>query len=1294
MKTNPSTITTTPVRRLQKFNCLVIALMAVTASDVVAATTGIWTNNNSSVWSTGANWLNGTIPVSAGDTAYITNNITANTTVTIDTPVTLGALNIGDANNTHSFTNVLGGGSLTFNNGGSGAQLNQVSTSKGDTIAAAMVLADDLTISNASVNNLNLSAATIISGSGGLTVNNSGAGQVNLNATNTFSGPVSIKAGVVGINAFSQGTSSQITGGAFGAGNTVTLADGVTLQPLQNMELVATNFSVQGNLNIGVNTNLGARVKWNGIINLNGKTNIVRLARIGYSPAGTFALALSYTPTAAGLSSYATDVISNGVLNVQAHTNLIGTALYTCLFFQNTVNFTNNSGLIIGTNVYACTANNLGGNINSYPNVTIQNGGVWDSSAVGAVGKNIAIASLSGSGLVTNNGTSTTSVLTIDGSGANVYNNTEFTGSISRGPSADIAITKNGSTTQTLSGNNNYTGLSTISAGTLYVTTLNTNGIYNVTGGSLGVKVVSAGTSYGITSLTNAASNISINLNGLGLPTAPVIVNTGGNILKGNVTVNVANKTGLTLGSFVVLTNAGANSRTGAFSYKLGSLPLGVTANLVDNTNAVLINITGISTVTDYLWTGATDNNWNTTSLNWQNDSNPSLAYSDNVKGVIFDDSALSNTTINVTAPYSPTNVLFNNTSKNYVLYGSGKVTGSTALTIQGGGTVAVVNTNDYSGDTKVSNGTLQIGTNGTSGQIAGNITLSGGKLVFARADNYSQPGTVASSSYSSVLYNTASAAGSTNTLTLADGANYWTSLYNNAGSAAQGGVMVVNASSSSTNYFSGTADTSSSKGNSGNFTFGVANTNAGSDFILNGGNYFFTNNAFFATYTGGTLIQSTVFLNGANVYSTYFGTTNSTDGGSHFIRGNLTMNGGSFVTKAWGLAFFVHFANSLVQTFNLNNGTVYVDDSNTPVGATNPVTFYGFTIGNQYGIYDSVLGASAVVNQHNGSVTMAASTNNNVDIGTTVTGGKNSAYLLDGGTLSVFGPNGGNVRLAGSGDSSGSFILTNNGVLQVNGNIFGNASGGAGLQVFSFLGGTLSCSNIDMTALCNALANTDTGTLTNQGGTLEPGLGITAAGKTTVTGNYVCSSAAKLRIDILGATAATSFTNPGAYYDNVDVTGAATVDGNLLVSTNGFTPSSTNSFTILTAGSVSGTFANVTGGRVTVAGSTNTFDVVNTLNSVILTNFSGASSTPSVAPTNVVAKVVNISGTNNIVLSGSGGNGSAGYSVLSTTNLTLPRASWLTNATGVPFGPGGSIGYTNPISAGVPARFFQIRVP
>jgi len=86
--------------------------------------------------------------------------------------------------------------------------------------------------------------------------------------------------------------------------------------------------------------------------------------------------------------------------------------------------------------------------------------------------------------------------------------------------------------------------------------------------------------------------------------------------------------------------------------------------------------------------------------------------------------------------------------------------------------------------------------------------------------------------------------------------------------------------------------------------------------------------------------------------------------------------------------------------------------------------------------------------------------------------------------------------------------------------------------------------------------------------------------------------------------------------------------------------------------------------------------------------------SVASMAPTNVVAKTLNIGGVNNVVISGVGGSGSSGYTVLTTTNLATQLANWTTNATGLPFGVGGLVNYTNPINPATPQLFYRIRVP
>ena len=134
------------------------------------ASDGTW-NSGTGLWSESAKWTGG-VADGAGATAWITNEITAASAITIDGAVTsrtLGTLQIGDANATHAFTiDASGGGTLTLNNNGAGARIVQVGTSKGDTISAPILLADAITLTNASANAATLSGA--ISGSGAVTL--------------------------------------------------------------------------------------------------------------------------------------------------------------------------------------------------------------------------------------------------------------------------------------------------------------------------------------------------------------------------------------------------------------------------------------------------------------------------------------------------------------------------------------------------------------------------------------------------------------------------------------------------------------------------------------------------------------------------------------------------------------------------------------------------------------------------------------------------------------------------------------------------------------------------------------------------------------------------------------------------------------------------------------------------------------------------------------------------------------------------------------------------------------------
>lgn len=105
--------------------------------------------------------------------------------------------------------------------------------------------------------------------------------------------------------------------------------------------------------------------------------------------------------------------------------------------------------------------------------------------------------------------------------------------------------------------------------------------------------------------------------------------------------------------------------------------------------------------------------------------------------------------------------------------------------------------------------------------------------------------------------------------------------------------------------------------------------------------------------------------------------------------------------------------------------------------------------------------------------------------------------------------------------------------------------------------------------------------------------------GLLTINGDFTQESSASLIIEIAG-------TELGSQYDSLLVTGIASIDGLLGISLlDGFVPASSDTFTILQAGSLIGTFDNAPAGAFIIPGS-GTFDVQYSGTAVILSNFQG----------------------------------------------------------------------------------------
>lgn len=212
-------------------------------------------------------------------------------------------------------------------------------------------------------------------------------------------------------------------------------------------------------------------------------------------------------------------------------------------------------------------------------------------------------------------------------------------------------------------------------------------------------------------------------------------------------------------------------------------------------------------------------------------------------------------------------------------------------------------------------------------------------------------------------------------------------------------------------------------------------------------------------------------------------------------------------------------------------------------------------------------------------------------------TGGVNSAgsliiaigtgsYTLSAGTLNVTGeievgtsadvprvPNAlnllGGVATAGSVTTYGSVLISSASGANTHGNltVTGNyTQTGGTTQVDGSL--TIAAgSALDLSGGTLFGSGSITGDVLNSGGTLSPGDG---AGQLNLLGDYTQTSRAAMTINLGGEPATGDF-------GVLAITGSATVDGTLnVLSINGFVPMIGDTYTLLTASSVTGTFADV----------------------------------------------------------------------------------------------------------------------
>jgi hypothetical protein len=404
----------------------------------------------------------------------------------------------------------------------------------------------------------------------------------------------------------------------------------------------------------------------------------------------------------------------------------------------------------------------------------------------------------------------------------------------------------------------------------------------------------------------------------------------------------------------------------------------------------------------------------------------------------------------------------------------------------------------------------------------------------------------------------------------------------------------------------------------SGSFTLG----NSWGTFTTKGN---FTNNGTLTVGAGDKFI-----VNLANSLTNFSGTTLT--GGTYKLSGTLQFNGANIVTNAASISLTGTGAKILGK--NNVNGL-----ANFAVNASGA----SFTLGSKYGTFTT---AGNFTN--NGSLTVTSGdsfvVNGNLTnfAGTTLTGGAynvsgtlqfNGANIVTNAANITLGSNTAKIVNQGSANAmlgfntntaSGKFTLSGNAGLTTNGGSFTNAG------LFTVSSGstfTVGGSSVNFTQTAGTttvdglLQGSGGGSLNLNGGslfgagtlgyavvdaaTITPGDSSTKTGLLAVTGAYSQSAAGALDVTIGGKTAGTQF-------DQLNVSSIATLNGTLNISlASGFTPAVGNTFDILNASSVTGTFTKVNGLSIN---SSEHFTVTYNGNDVILTVASGAAGLNSVS--------------------------------------------------------------------------------
>ncbi len=937
------------------------------------------------------------------------------------------------------------------------------------------------------------------------------------------------------------------------------------------------------------------------------------------------------------------------VYMVTGGTNIIGG-----FYFGNsntlvaaTANFTNSASVYIGSA-------GISSNGAAVVNIVLNNNALIGATAdwTGSVSMNV-------------NGAVTT-IRAADPSGVahNITQNNPLTGG--------GTLFKTGGGTLTLNAVNTYSGSTLINGGTLALgatATLNSPLIVIGAGNTFDVSAIGGTYTMGGTQTLSGSGTV----NGLVTASAGTI-NPGSNALTGTLTFasgltesgNVVNHFDLSANpsgpnnDLVIVTGdftaSGANTvviggtvtsggvypiiqYSGNFNGTVGSFTLsGATGILSNNATTKTIYFVAQAAIrgpTKTTWVGnAVNNRWDSeVATNWNNAGALDFFVPGDTNR--FDNSGGANTNVNIVGSVAPAFVTVDSTL-NYFFGGNGSIDGSGSLIKTNSGTLTILSTNGYNGATIISGGVISV------------PTISIGGVVSPIGAASSDP----------------------STLILDSGTLRYT------GAAA-------------------------------NTDRGVTLTNAGGTIEITGGAAL-TENGSLVGPGGLTVADGTLIVTGSG--NNYAGQTTVTGGNLQLNNPNgastntITLNNGALT---YSPSAGITVGNPFNFTGNTNMIVVTSGSSANPISSGNwsgsgvlmiSNTFSPYTVN---GTLDGFTGTILLV-----TPTAGGQFRFNSGGGNTSFGSSNALFDLGTGTGQLVSRNPGTMNVGGLQGVAGTVLKGPTGtagtvVWSIGNNNLNTTFGGA-IQdnAGNELSSILKVGNGTLTLTGNS---TYTGPTTVNSGTLEIDGANTGTGQLTVSGTLQGGGSVNVPVVIEpGATLVPGIGGVGQFTVNNNLSLNSGCTNFFLVNAVTGTNTAVAGMTgtgyggVLIVSNTAGTF--VAGQKfILFAGSPNTFSgafdsmILPTLPSPLSWDTSGLLVDGSItvhAPLSFTS-VFRQSG--NLIMNGIGGVDSGFFSLLSSSNLTVPLSNW-TVVNSYFFNPDGSFNVTNPVTPGVPRQFYLIQ--